>query len=309
MARGDLRRRRRFYLKKSMNLADPPICRLPAAPGGAPPAERERPAVAPLAEPALEAAPEGRRESGHGRTITLAAGRRVDKLGVAVVAALHAAVLYGLWHSAIPLLPRQNAPLFVSFVPPEPPPEVPVTLQPPAPAPKPEARPRPPERPRAVAKPRPVPAAPPRPLVAQAPVLSPTEPVGPPPSPEPVVEAAPQPVVAPPVPAPAAEPEAPPKPAGPVILTSELSVICPERTAPEYPAQARRRGEQGQVVLRVNLDETGRVSAVRVVQSATPSLDEAALAAVRGWHCNPARRDGQAVRAVATQPFNFALMD
>ncbi|MDZ4251209.1 MAG: energy transducer TonB, partial [Sulfuritalea sp.] len=29
--------------------------------------------------------------------------------------------------------------------------------------------------------------------------------------------------------------------------------------------------------------------------------------AVRSWRCNPPQRDGQAVRAVALQPFKFVL--
>ncbi|HRK77875.1 MAG TPA: energy transducer TonB, partial [Thiobacillus sp.] len=71
---------------------------------------------------------------------------------------------------------------------------------------------------------------------------------------------------------------------------------------------SRRLGETGKVVLRVELDETGRVSTAQVASSSgSTRLDAAALAAVRSWRCNPAQRDGQAVRSVATQPFNFTL--
>ena len=62
------------------------------------------------------------------------------------------------------------------------------------------------------------------------------------------------------------------------------------------------------MVLRVELDEQGRVGAARVATaSGFARLDEAALAAVKTWRCNPARRDGQPVRAVALQPFKFVL--
>jgi protein TonB len=91
-------------------------------------------------------------------------------------------------------------------------------------------------------------------------------------------------------------------------LSSELAVACPERTPPVYPPMARRLGETGKVVLRVELDETGRVSTAQVVTSSGSNrLDAAALAAVRTWRCQPAQRDGQPVRSVATQPFNFTL--
>ena len=95
---------------------------------------------------------------------------------------------------------------------------------------------------------------------------------------------------------------------GPVALSNELSVACPERVAPRYPVEAKRRREQGTVVLRVELDEAGRVAEVTVLKpSGSRALDEAGASAVRGWRCNPAEREGRAVRAVATQAFDFVL--
>jgi periplasmic protein TonB len=93
-----------------------------------------------------------------------------------------------------------------------------------------------------------------------------------------------------------------------MALASQLAVVCPERTAPVYPAKSRRREETGTVVLRVELDEQGRVSSARVeTGSGFERLDQAALAAVKTWRCQPSRRDGMAVRAVALQPFKFLL--
>ena len=104
------------------------------------------------------------------------------------------------------------------------------------------------------------------------------------------------------------EPPAVAKPVEPATLTSELALSCPERNAPRYPAPSRRMGEQGRVMLRVKLDEEGRVAEARVAASSgVPRLDEAALIAVKQWRCNPAQRDGRAVRAVAMQSFNFSL--
>jgi protein TonB len=71
---------------------------------------------------------------------------------------------------------------------------------------------------------------------------------------------------------------------------------------------SRRAGEQGRVVLRVELDERGSVTQASVATSSgLPRLDDAALSAVRQWRCNPASRGGVPVRAVALQPFNFVL--
>lgn len=193
--------------------------------------------------------------------------------GLAAVVVFHAAVLYGLWSHRILVMPDEAVTLFVDTI----------TLPPPAPkqAPKPARI----EKPRAIERLRP------QQLVAEAPAVLPAEPA------------------APPLP-PASEAPVPPpaRPAGPVALGAELAVSCPERTAPVYPPLSRRIGEEGKVVLRVELDEQGLVGAAHVATSSGfARLDEAALAAVKTWRCNPARRDGQAVRAVALQPFRFVL--
>lgn len=207
--------------------------------------------------------------------------------GLLMVLALHGGVFYGLWSARVIPPPAEAVTLFVNFI------------NPPSPQPVPRVIPQsaPPKRPKRETPP----VKPPHyHLAAEAPVVSPTEAVEPLPSPAPVMAPPP---VAPPVPSPA-----PPKPAGPVTLSSELAVACPERAPPVYPLLARRLGETGKVVLGVELDETGRVSAAQVLTSSGSNrLDAAALAAVRTWRCQPAQRDGHAVRSLATQPFNFTL--
>ncbi len=99
-------------------------------------------------------------------------------------------------------------------------------------------------------------------------------------------------------------------PPGPVKLGTELSVACPLRTPPRYPPAARRLGEEGIVVLRVELDEQGKVCAAKIsASSGFGRLDDAALAAVRTWQCTPAQREGKPVRAIAVQPFKFILQE
>ena len=203
----------------------------------------------------------------------------LDRLGgILFVLAFHAAALYGLWsHSLIPS-PQEAMTLFVNFV------------APPASEKKEEPKRPPPPKPQPVEKPQA------RQLVAETPVLAPTDYVAPPPPPKP----APEPVIQ--------APPAQPLPVAPVALSGELSVACPERSAPTYPAQSRRLGESGAVVLRVELSETGNVAQAQVDHSSGyPRLDEAALAAVRTWRCTPATRNGHPVRAVAVQPFKFIL--
>lgn len=94
----------------------------------------------------------------------------------------------------------------------------------------------------------------------------------------------------------------------PETLGNELAVQCPERTPPRYPPLAKRQREQGEVRLRVGLDESGRIDHVTVVSSSgSARLDEAARAAIESWRCRPAERGGQPVRAVALQSFAFVL--
>lgn len=210
--------------------------------------------------------------------------------GLVLVLAMHVAVLYGLWSYRLIPEHQDAVAVFVNFINPPP---VEKKLEAPLPPPKPVKR----------MKPRPV-TAPPMPvLVAEAPVLYPAEPVAPMPE-APVLE-----VEAPPEsPEPAPTVEAPPAPPETVMLTSDLAVACPQRVPPEYPAISRRKGEEGRVLLRVDLDETGRISSIKIKESSGfKRLDEAGLTAVRQWHCTAPTRDGRAVKAVALQPFNFVL--
>ena len=97
---------------------------------------------------------------------------------------------------------------------------------------------------------------------------------------------------------------------GPLHLAGELSVVCSERPQPVYPAISRRLGEEGQVLLRVELDEQGRIGRVSVQNSSGyPALDRAAESAVHNWHCSAPIRNGQVTPAIAMQPFHFSLRD
>jgi len=92
------------------------------------------------------------------------------------------------------------------------------------------------------------------------------------------------------------------------LKLSTLSLTCPLRTPPSYPTASRRMHEQGRVVLRVTLDEAGRVASITVKQSSGfQRLDEAGVAVIKDWKCNAAMRDGVAVRTEALQPFDFIL--
>jgi len=219
--------------------------------------------------------------------------------GVLLVLALHGAVIYGLWGARLIPSPLEQVTLFVNFIAA---PEV-VNPAPPKhlPAPKPVKK----SSPQAIEPPRPKPPVQqpqvqqPQPLAAQVPAAAQGEAM--------VLTAEPK--AAPtPVKAAGTAPALSQAPQPPVALSTELSLACPQREAPGYPSLSRRLGEVGRVLLRAELSETGEVTSVRVLRSSGFNrLDNAALTAVRRWHCTPPTRNGQAVRATAVQPFDFVL--
>ena len=78
--------------------------------------------------------------------------------------------------------------------------------------------------------------------------------------------------------------------------------------APVYPRESRRRGEQGTVVLEVEVDAGGAVTAVRVIESAGyPRLATAAVDAVKGHKFTPATRAGRPEPCTLRIPFRFRL--
>lgn len=218
--------------------------------------------------------------------------KRGKATGFAVVLVLHSVVLYGLWCYQIIPPPTEALTVFVNFI------NQPAAVKQAAPtAPKPvhsmpirkETR---SEKPPVTEKP----------IVSSAPVTSPAEPVAPPPPVEkaptgPVTDNSPDGQITLGVPA-----------SNPMLLSGDLSVSCPERPPPAYPKLSVRLGEQGKTILLVELDEFGRVTNVTIKKkSGFARLDEAAITAVKTWRCNPAKRNGVTVRAVALQPFNFIL--
>ncbi|MFM1921664.1 MAG: hypothetical protein RLZZ303_3298 [Candidatus Hydrogenedentota bacterium] len=79
---------------------------------------------------------------------------------------------------------------------------------------------------------------------------------------------------------------------------------------PEYPLSARRRKQQGVVLLLVDVTSQGKASRVIVKKSSgVESLDLAAIEAVRGWDFHPARDGGTAVPAEIEVPIRFVLSE
>jgi TonB family protein len=120
--------------------------------------------------------------------------------------------------------------------------------------------------------------------VAERPLLPPT-----PVDPSPPVADADLPQLAAP-----AEPDAPPR-----VLN---------QARPSYPQDAFLKRIEGTVLIEALIDLEGRVARCRVLQS-VPELDAAALAAVRQWRFQPARKGGKPVATIIHMPVAFRIYD
>jgi protein TonB len=204
--------------------------------------------------------------------------------------------------------------------PPEPPPPLvvpePVASAPPAA----EALPLPPPAP---AEPLATATTPDPPRQPPSAAASPKAAPAPPPPPQPRRQVrratAPRAAVAPPPPPPgpqAALPSPTARPAAPEQLAA-LPFIPPRPVGaragnrkPDYPMEARRRRQQGRVLLRVSVSPTGQAAAVHIVSSSGhPLLDQAAHMAVSSWRFIPATRAGLAVAGQADVPIEFRMDD
>jgi len=81
-----------------------------------------------------------------------------------------------------------------------------------------------------------------------------------------------------------------------------------QNTAPSYPLKARRMGYEGIVMLKVLVDENGRVGDLAVYESSGHSvLDRAALSAVRKWLFEPGTEGGIKKKMWVKIPVRFDL--
>lgn len=96
--------------------------------------------------------------------------------------------------------------------------------------------------------------------------------------------------------------------AAPTYSAAIFDAAYLKNPAPPYPAQARRLGEEGRVVLRVQVSPQGLAEQLEVqTSSGSPRLDGAAIATVRQWKFVAARRGDQPVSSWVSVPVLFRL--
>lgn len=80
--------------------------------------------------------------------------------------------------------------------------------------------------------------------------------------------------------------------------------------APPYPEEARQLKQEGEVLLRVEVDGDGKTTGVSMIKSSGfASLDEAAIGTVKCWKFKPARIAGIAIATHVIVPVSFRLKD
>jgi TonB family protein len=88
-------------------------------------------------------------------------------------------------------------------------------------------------------------------------------------------------------------------------------VSAPEpiyKVEPDYSEEAREAKFQGKVILEIVVDETGKVTNVRVIRPPGMGLDEKAVEAVAKWRFRPGHKDGKPVPVMANVEVNFRLL-
>ena len=95
-----------------------------------------------------------------------------------------------------------------------------------------------------------------------------------------------------------------------VFKPGDGGVLVPrvlQEVKPAYPPDAMYVGIEGTVLLECVVTTEGSVADVRVRTPLSPSLDEAAIAALRRWRFAPGTKDGKPVPVVVDVEMSFTL--
>ena len=89
---------------------------------------------------------------------------------------------------------------------------------------------------------------------------------------------------------------------------SEAKPLKHINPAPQYPSMARRRGWEGTVLLRVFVNDLGKVDEITINQSSGHStLDRAAIKTVMKWQFEPAAKNDKNISSTIIIPIEFKL--
>lgn len=108
--------------------------------------------------------------------------------------------------------------------------------------------------------------------------------------------------------APETEPGGPQPSSEPADRTAVYRLGSADTPSPPYPMSARRKAQQGQVVVRLTVLPSGLVDKAELVESSgVAALDRAALDTLRLWRLQPALRAGTPIASRIEIPIKFVL--
>jgi periplasmic protein TonB len=99
-----------------------------------------------------------------------------------------------------------------------------------------------------------------------------------------------------------------PKPAGPSMVSeTDIPAKAISNPPPPYPEAARAAGLTARIVVRLTIDETGKVVAAKILKG-DPSFDAVVMQTVMTWKYEPARHaDGTPFLSTKTIPIPFKI--
>jgi len=74
-----------------------------------------------------------------------------------------------------------------------------------------------------------------------------------------------------------------------------------------YPGEAKEKGIEGKVFLRVKINEKGEVDSIAIIKGAHELLDQAAIEAVKKTKFTPGEQRGKKVKVEISVPIMFKL--
>src|SRR5450759_498460 len=80
-----------------------------------------------------------------------------------------------------------------------------------------------------------------------------------------------------------------------------------KRVDPKYPAILKVAGIEGEVSVRVSVNEEGTVEKAETIKASNPDFIPATIEAVKQWEFTPATDNGKPIKAEVTIPFKFKL--
>lgn len=101
------------------------------------------------------------------------------------------------------------------------------------------------------------------------------------------------------------DPDALPIPAEEYLVSQMPKLISEVRV--DYPAEAKKKGIQGAVVFDILIDASGKVRDIKLLEGLGSGLDEAAMAAIKGFVFEPAAIEGKPVAVRIRYAYRFVL--